>query len=408
MNFRQHRYRTGRVRPTFILAVFILLVVAIGLSLGIRSIPRAQSIPSPTLIAQEQIVPLFAIKSNGKWGFINQTGKVIIPPQFEAAGDFQEGLAVVQVGQKYGYIDSRGKVVIQPQFVKAASFSDGLAAVYLKDNWGYINQTGKVVIPAQFPEVGPFKHGVANVAFGNKDAYINTTGKVIVKEGDFDRMPHFKEGLAAFTQGNKYGYINSDGKIIIPAQFDWAYNFQEGLAQVGNVVGTHKKYGYIDRTGKLVIGLKFDAVWDFYNGLANVKVGNLRGTINRQGAYVFTPRQIHPTFASFSEGLAAFQEKNSLWGYMDITGKTMIQPQFSQADYFKDGLAKVKTRDLWGYINRAGKMVVKPQFNEGDYVANYSNGLIRISKGRLGSNGIFEWDVSYLDRNGKPVWPPGK
>jgi hypothetical protein len=198
--------------------------------------------------------------------------------------------------------------------------------------------------------------------------------------------------------------IDSFGKIIISPQFDWAYDFQEGLAQVG----IKKKFGFIDRTGKLVISPKFDGVWDFQDGLANVQVGDKKGVINRQGAYVLNPRRTPPTFASFSEGLAAFQENNDQWGYMDITGKTVIQPQFSQAGYFKDGLAKIKTRDLWGYIDRTGKLVITPQFNEGDYMAEYQNGLIRTRKGRLGKDGIFVWSIGYLDRYGKYVWTPSE
>jgi hypothetical protein len=55
-----------------------------------------------------------------------------------------------------------------------------------------------------------------------------------------------------------------------------------------------------------------------------------------------------------------------------------------------------------------GKIVVTPQFNEGDYMAEYRNGLILTSKGRLGKDGIFVWRTGYLDRSGKYVWPPSE
>ena len=52
-----------------------------------------------------------------------------IPPQFEEADSFSEGLARVKSGNKWGYIDKTGKLVIQPQLDEANSFSEGVALV---------------------------------------------------------------------------------------------------------------------------------------------------------------------------------------------------------------------------------------------------------------------------------------
>ena len=60
---------------------------------------------------------LFPIQQNNKWGFIDNTGKVVIEPQFEFVDKFSDGLALVNVGnRKMGYIDSSGQFVINPQF----------------------------------------------------------------------------------------------------------------------------------------------------------------------------------------------------------------------------------------------------------------------------------------------------
>ena len=54
---------------------------------------------------------------------------VVIPPQFEQADAFSEGLARVKIGAKWGYIDKTGKQVIQPQLDEANSFAQGVALV---------------------------------------------------------------------------------------------------------------------------------------------------------------------------------------------------------------------------------------------------------------------------------------
>ena len=87
-----------------------------------------------------------------KTGFQDETGKVVIPIQFEGAGYFSEGLAPVRIGRKWGFIDKMGKIVIPLEYQYARSFSEGLAAVSIPNpkgwgDWGFIDKQGKMVIP---------------------------------------------------------------------------------------------------------------------------------------------------------------------------------------------------------------------------------------------------------------------
>jgi hypothetical protein len=88
---------------------------------------------------------LSAIYSGGQWGYVDQTGKVVIKCQFALAGSFTEGLAPVRVGEKWGYIDKAGQIVIKPQYDSAYEFSGGIAEVSRGEKWGYIDRSGKYV-----------------------------------------------------------------------------------------------------------------------------------------------------------------------------------------------------------------------------------------------------------------------
>ena len=77
-----------------------------------------------------------------EWGFIDKTGKIVIPPKFFNANDdwgFSEGLLEVYVNGKLGFINKTDDMVIQPQFDWGARFSDGLALVadYTAQAWLY-------------------------------------------------------------------------------------------------------------------------------------------------------------------------------------------------------------------------------------------------------------------------------
>ena len=79
---------------------------------------------------------LAAIKDRqGKWGFINIAGDIVINCQFNSDSDpmFSNGLACVEQNGLWGYIDKEGKVVIPFQYTVARNFSENRAVVR-KDN----------------------------------------------------------------------------------------------------------------------------------------------------------------------------------------------------------------------------------------------------------------------------------
>lgn len=77
-----------------------------------------------------------AVKVNGKWGFVDKDGNMVIEPQYEDARSFSNGLAAVMLNDLWGFIDSSGKVVIAPQFEKAWDFnSDGCVFVFIDSEW---------------------------------------------------------------------------------------------------------------------------------------------------------------------------------------------------------------------------------------------------------------------------------
>jgi hypothetical protein len=72
------------------------------------------------------------------WGYIDATGKEVIPGGFHAAGAFNDGLAPVATDARWGYIDVKGKLTLDALYDDARPFSEGAAAVERDGKWGYI------------------------------------------------------------------------------------------------------------------------------------------------------------------------------------------------------------------------------------------------------------------------------
>lgn len=60
--------------------------------------------------------------------------------------------------------------------------------------------------------------------------------------------------------------------------------------------------------------------------------------------------------------------KNEKWGYINKKGDFIINPQFADATYFSDGLARVSdSKGNVGYINKKGKYVIAAKYKQGTY-----------------------------------------
>lgn len=92
---------------------------------------------------------LLMAKLNGKFGFINASGKTIIPCIYNEVESFSEGLALVRIEKdKYGFIDKKGKIVIPLSFSRATSFNNGLALISNDHGYQLIDKKGNIVVNA--------------------------------------------------------------------------------------------------------------------------------------------------------------------------------------------------------------------------------------------------------------------
>ena len=98
--------------------------------------------------------------------------------------------------------------------------------------------------------------------------------------------------------------------------------------------------------------------------------------------------------------------QNSKWGYIDRTGKIVIEPQFLLAGDYSEGMAVVLEGDPndpdLGYIDETGKVVIKPQYDSSGGLAlagnasRFSDGLAAVQKRAKNGEGKFV----YIDKQG--------
>ncbi len=329
-----------------------------------------------------------------EWGYIDTLGKIIIPPGYEMARDYEKGIALVKISGKWGMIDQDGGTLLDPEFDDIAFVSDAenqiLRIVANREKYGVIDSTGKVIIEAVYDEVAACSEDRIGLKKGNKWAFADTRGKLITPF-KYEKVQAFSEGLAAVRHQRKWGYINTNGDLVIEHKFRKVGNFREDMAwarESGSFIG------YIDKRGNTVIKPTFHECFDFDNGMARVRVSNEYALINPQGTFILKPkyRKIEP----FSEeGVAIVQlNSNSLaYGLIDRQGEKLTSQRYQKIDPLSDGVALVKVNNRFGYISSSGQEIITPKYTRAE---PFKEGHGRfIQKGRWG----------FVNKEGQEVVP---
>ena len=159
----------------------------------------------------------------------------------------------------WGYMDDSGNIIIEPKFLSAHNFSEGLAFVVIREDYqtarcGYIDLTGEIIIPRP---IGSYVAGAFSEGFAH----------VIERGWDWSIENPPIQGVPG-----PYIFIDRTGENIFGQEFINVSPFNEGFARVTLFSGRHI---FIDRTGANAFGMELKSInSEFTNGYANVTLLN--------------------------------------------------------------------------------------------------------------------------------------
>lgn len=299
---------------------------------------------------------------------------------------------------KFGYVDRKGNVVIEPQFDDAKSFSEGLAWAEKDGKTGYIDKTGEFVIDLDGMEGEDFSEGLAAVKnMENKYGFFDKNGHQVI-EFKYDEACSFSDGIARVRKGEKLDCIDKEGNTVIKSDYVWINEFHDGLAFAW-IDYDHPRC--IDKKGNIVIeelpeGLRWSRDLRFSEGLACVDIDGKYGYIDKTGRFVIEPQ--FSLAKNFSNGLALFSDGKGGLGYIDKKGKVVIKPKYEWAQSFSEGLAAVclnnddgslETRKYY-YIDKNEKMVSDSLFCR---AFDFHDGVALVE--------VYDEGYNYVDKKGR-------
>ncbi len=185
-------------------------------------------------------------KVNRHYGVIDKDGKIVVPLEYEMAKpQYADGLLAVRKDGKWGYIDNNGNMVIEPQYDQAYNFTDGIAVVF----YGTVTSSGAA-------DQGTF-------------FFIDRDNQKLDALGEWTNAYVFNAaGYARVNGGDGWGMINREGDVIVEPVWDATGTFNNGFTYVAK----DKLFGIVDESGKLICDPVFDqSIFFSPSGVALVK-----------------------------------------------------------------------------------------------------------------------------------------
>jgi len=378
---------------------------------------------------------LYVFKLNGKWGIVNSNGNIVLPNLYDRISKFDDDLAMIQIKNSatnkgaidttlYGYINSEGRTVLPAEFSFIGKRNDNISVIKNGNNgaWGLFNwETQEFNMIENAAYIGPYKNGLClmNVGGvlnkskkkvdGGKWGYIFADGRKALSPVDYlgirsnnysvirkdekwglfnlttfevkmiknaSYLGPYKDGLCTINigglydqskkkvNGGKWGYINIDGIITLPALYDFIGTGNENYS----VVRRNQSWGLFNLvTHEVKLIEEASCLGTCYDGLCRINVG---------GTYNIETNKI----------------SGGKWGYYALDKGIAIEPSFSMAKSFSEGIAAIQIESKWGFINKNGEMVVPCEYD--DLISSYSDG-----KGEL----LMNDNIYVFDKDGKTI-----
>lgn len=314
---------------------------------------------------------LHPVKQNGRYGYINEGGGVIVEPEFLHCEEFRDGLGLASKRHDITFFDELGKIAFSSTLGWVESFSEGMA-VFSKDPlgigmMGYLDKRGDEAIACNYETAYSFSGGAAVVELKHEIGVIRSSGEWFIAPRSYSYIGSFVSNLAPFsTRDKKWGYVDLDGNVRIEARYELAFPAAEELLLVKN----EGKYGFMSLDGDWVILPKFHDAKPFREGHA--------ACCNAKGRWAFISKSgdflSEPTFLDLrplSNGLAAACAKGfatskgivaPIWIFCDTHGNECIAEDFEAVGDFSGELAAIyrgedlRTQEI-GYISKTGRWV---------------------------------------------------
>ena len=355
---------------------------------------------------------------NGKQGFKNIEGEVLVPCIYDEIGRLLNGMSLVKRDGRYGFLNAKGKETVPCIYDKAYQFREcGLANVYKDGKCGLVDTEGNLVVPlSDYDYILAKTEKFYEITKSRlKGVYKSGVGEIL--PCDYDKTEWFiDDGYIFVKKDGLYGLINLDGKLKVPCSYRCLSptRIVNGLFYVK--CNAHY-WGLIDENNREILRCVYDKIDVLNNNLISVEINGMSGFIdlseeilphnsvifcdmiargNKDGEAFFIDDagNVYSNRMSQCRGFSVGEREE--WFFGDVL---VVRKSLSYAVYDKMGRAIVPF-DKYGYIDFFYKGLARVRANsENPTIVNLNGRAIRL----LDNIDDCKWGI--INMLGKEVLP---
>ena len=185
-------------------------------------------------------------------GYINPKGGWLVPLQYDLLWFERPDRAIVQKNGLLGVVDFKGNVIIPIQYLRLDRISKEGFIARIDLYCGVIDRNGRTLIPFKYEDILTAEEGTIPAKHGGKWGLIDWKDKVVIPF-QWEYIDSFIDDMAivegpAKNGMSRFGFINRKNQLVIDFQYELAFDFRKGRAEVM----LNGKWVYIDKTGKVL------------------------------------------------------------------------------------------------------------------------------------------------------------
>ncbi len=381
---------------------------------------------------------LFRVTFNGKWGVVGAKGRQVIPMKYDYIAPLRDQVCVVKSGNEFGIVNFKGEEIVAPQYhrieleanrakayrtvngqreeelkiyaftedgeIKYVTDSDKhfqlkVAGASQKDNSkdqkeeSYTLNKFEWFYSPQADKFGLRKLSDGSIQIDPTFHYVHIERELGFTIVGIEMTSKYEFERTSFRFDMAYGIVNNDiGALMTKVEF-WDIrleDFHKGYP-VARCVFNNGSHGLIDAdTIGMIVRRNLAYIGDFHNGVARTSViGKLSGSLKNKhslgrmsyyldGLMARSHRIDYTEYDQIFEKDAQLTCEDCEWGYIDTTGKVVVNPTYTFAQDMVNGVGIVECEGKWGMVDKDAQVLIPCRYDGVAFLENTDNKIVRI------------------------------
>lgn len=232
---------------------------------------------------------LAAVQIDGKWGYIDHQGGVVIEPRYDAPGPFLGGLAEIVVAGRVGLIDRNGNTIIEPKYEAATNLANGMIVIRqpMESKISGMAHRRRSNISLAFSRFYPREIYRGQFYDLNRGTISDEKYTFKFLKDRPQAMQQADPGLlwAKPSDGDLYGLMDTKKKWKIKPTIKsvWPFGLENDYTKI---IDKNDQYGIVDYSGNWLVRPQEAKIGELYNGYFTVQHKEVYGLINMRGKLV--------------------------------------------------------------------------------------------------------------------------